>query len=242
MMHADDDPSPLADDRRAGREARRPRLGRRRPAHPARAPDRLPRPDLGACRRAARSRRPTASGRSTFVVTVTATRLIRRAARTPGAASPTTRSGLRSTSPSPAIRRSSRVAIRRARPRSYSAKRARTGRSHGCGPTSRSCSPTTTRFRRPTTSRSARHARKRRNEWSSADEAFDTYSSKPPLNAMTPESLRAYVEYGLRDRGDGVLELKCRPEVESRGLRDGTGERRVGRAAEGAAAGPGGLR
>ena len=33
---------------------------------------------------------------------------------------------------------------------------------------------------------------------------------------MTPESLRAYVEYGLRDRGDGVLELKCRPEVESR--------------------------
>ena len=33
---------------------------------------------------------------------------------------------------------------------------------------------------------------------------------------MTPESLRAYVEYGLRDRGDGVFELKCRPDVEAR--------------------------
>ncbi len=32
---------------------------------------------------------------------------------------------------------------------------------------------------------------------------------------MAPESLRAYVEYGVRDRGDGVLELKCRPDVEA---------------------------
>jgi pimeloyl-ACP methyl ester carboxylesterase len=60
------------------------------------------------------------------------------------------------------------------------------------------------------------NARRRRNEWASVDEAYDAYSSKPPLRVMTPESLRAYVEYGLRDRGDGVFELKCRPEVESR--------------------------
>ena len=60
------------------------------------------------------------------------------------------------------------------------------------------------------------NARKRRNEWSSFDEVYDTYASKRPLNVMTPESLRAYVDYGLRDRGDGVLELKCRPEVEAR--------------------------
>jgi pimeloyl-ACP methyl ester carboxylesterase len=33
---------------------------------------------------------------------------------------------------------------------------------------------------------------------------------------LTPESLRAYVEYGLRDRGDGTLELKCAPEIEAR--------------------------
>jgi pimeloyl-ACP methyl ester carboxylesterase len=62
----------------------------------------------------------------------------------------------------------------------------------------------------------ARSARKRRNEWSSVEEAYDVYASKPPLDVMTPESLRSYVQYGLRDRGDGVLELKCRPEVEAR--------------------------
>ncbi len=62
----------------------------------------------------------------------------------------------------------------------------------------------------------ARSARKRRNEWASIDEAYDAYASKPPLNVMTPESLRAYVDYGLRDRGDGVFELKCAPEVEAR--------------------------
>jgi pimeloyl-ACP methyl ester carboxylesterase len=61
----------------------------------------------------------------------------------------------------------------------------------------------------------AHSARRRRNEWASKHDAFASYSSKPPLNLMTEESLRAYVEYGLRDRGDGVFELKCRPEVEA---------------------------
>ncbi|HEY3834066.1 MAG TPA: alpha/beta hydrolase [Acidimicrobiia bacterium] len=58
-------------------------------------------------------------------------------------------------------------------------------------------------------------ARKRRNEWSSPDEAYRSYASRPPLNTMTPESLHGYVDYGFRDRGDGVFELKCRPDVES---------------------------
>jgi pimeloyl-ACP methyl ester carboxylesterase len=62
----------------------------------------------------------------------------------------------------------------------------------------------------------ARAARKRRNEWESVDAAIDAYASKPPLDVMTPASMRAYVEYGLRDRGDGVLELKCAPEIEAR--------------------------
>jgi pimeloyl-ACP methyl ester carboxylesterase len=62
----------------------------------------------------------------------------------------------------------------------------------------------------------ARAARKRRNEWDSVDAAIDAYSSKPPLDVFTPESMRAYVTYGLRDRGDGVLELKCAPEIEAR--------------------------
>ena len=58
-------------------------------------------------------------------------------------------------------------------------------------------------------------ARRRRNEWTSVDEIYDAYASKPPLDVMAPVSLRAYVEYGVRDRGDGVLELKCRPDVEA---------------------------
>jgi pimeloyl-ACP methyl ester carboxylesterase len=58
-------------------------------------------------------------------------------------------------------------------------------------------------------------ARRRRNEWASIDEAYDAYASKPPLDVMTAESLRSYVEYGLRDRGDGAFVLKCRPEVEA---------------------------
>jgi pimeloyl-ACP methyl ester carboxylesterase len=62
----------------------------------------------------------------------------------------------------------------------------------------------------------ARAARRRRNVWASTDDAFAAYASKPPLDVMTEESLRAYVEYGLRDRGDGMLELKCRPDVEAR--------------------------
>ncbi len=59
-------------------------------------------------------------------------------------------------------------------------------------------------------------ARRRRNEWASIDEAYDAYASKPPLAVMAPESLRAYVDYGLRDRGDGVFELKCAPGIEAR--------------------------
>jgi pimeloyl-ACP methyl ester carboxylesterase len=62
----------------------------------------------------------------------------------------------------------------------------------------------------------ARAARKRRNEWPSIDAAIDAYSSKPPLDVLTPEAMRAYVEYGLRARGDGALELKCAPDIEAR--------------------------
>jgi pimeloyl-ACP methyl ester carboxylesterase len=61
----------------------------------------------------------------------------------------------------------------------------------------------------------ANAARRRRNEWPSVATAYEAYASKPPLNVMTPESLHAYVDYGLRDRGDGTFELKCRPEVEA---------------------------
>ena len=67
----------------------------------------------------------------------------------------------------------------------------------------------------PENDRLGASARKRRNEFTSKDEAYDNYASKPPLDTLTPETLRAYVDYGLRDRGDGVVALKCRPEVEA---------------------------
>jgi pimeloyl-ACP methyl ester carboxylesterase len=63
--------------------------------------------------------------------------------------------------------------------------------------------------------RLATGARRRRDEWSSVDEAYAVYSSKPPLDALDRETLRAYVDHALRDRGDGVLELVCRPDVEA---------------------------
>jgi pimeloyl-ACP methyl ester carboxylesterase len=58
-------------------------------------------------------------------------------------------------------------------------------------------------------------ARRRRAVWPSRDEAFASYGSKPPLEVLDPTALRAYVDYGLRDRPDGQVELKCRPEDEA---------------------------
>lgn len=58
-------------------------------------------------------------------------------------------------------------------------------------------------------------ARRRRDTWASPQEALAAYASKPPLDVMSPASLRAYVEYALRDRGDGTFVLKCRPEIEA---------------------------
>ena len=58
-------------------------------------------------------------------------------------------------------------------------------------------------------------ARKRRAVWDSRDEAYTSYGARPPLAALRPDALRAYVDYGLRDRPDGTVELKCRPEDEA---------------------------
>lgn len=58
-------------------------------------------------------------------------------------------------------------------------------------------------------------ARRRRDQWTSREEALESYASKAPLNALAPAALAAYVDYGLRERPDGPLELKCRPEDEA---------------------------
>lgn len=57
-------------------------------------------------------------------------------------------------------------------------------------------------------------ARRRRATFHTFQAAIDNYSAKPPLNAFTPEALRAYVEFGFARDRHGV-HLKCRPETEA---------------------------
>jgi pimeloyl-ACP methyl ester carboxylesterase len=61
----------------------------------------------------------------------------------------------------------------------------------------------------------SRGARKRRAVWDSRDEARASYASRPPLDALAPAALDAYVDYGLRDRPGGGVELACHPEDEA---------------------------
>jgi pimeloyl-ACP methyl ester carboxylesterase len=58
-------------------------------------------------------------------------------------------------------------------------------------------------------------ARRRRSVWPSREDALASYGAKPPLEVLQVDALRAYVDYGLRDRSDGQVELKCRPEDEA---------------------------
>jgi pimeloyl-ACP methyl ester carboxylesterase len=59
-------------------------------------------------------------------------------------------------------------------------------------------------------------ARKRRAAFASFDEAEANFASKPPLDVLHPDALRAYVRDGFWADGDGVVHLKCRPEIEAR--------------------------
>ena len=62
-------------------------------------------------------------------------------------------------------------------------------------------------------------ARRRRPSFPDLDAAYANFAAKPPLNALDPAALRAYVEHGLRPShaadGDHAVELKCPPEVEA---------------------------
>ncbi len=62
----------------------------------------------------------------------------------------------------------------------------------------------------------AASARRRRAVFASRREAYENYSSKPPLSALAPEALDAYVEYGFADLPEGGVKLKCDPEDEAR--------------------------
>jgi pimeloyl-ACP methyl ester carboxylesterase len=58
-------------------------------------------------------------------------------------------------------------------------------------------------------------ARRRREVFVSRDEAYANYASKPPLNVLVPDALRAYVEHGFVDQPDGSVRLRCAPEHEA---------------------------
>lgn len=64
-------------------------------------------------------------------------------------------------------------------------------------------------------------ALRRRDRFESAEEAFENFSSKPPLSALRPDALRAYVDGGFRIDEDGSLTLRCRPENEAQVYRMG---------------------
>jgi pimeloyl-ACP methyl ester carboxylesterase len=59
-------------------------------------------------------------------------------------------------------------------------------------------------------------ARRRREVFSSRDEATERYRSKPPTAGFRPDVLEAYVQFGFDDLPDGSVRLKCRGEDEAR--------------------------
>ena len=65
-------------------------------------------------------------------------------------------------------------------------------------------------------------ARRRRAGFPTRGAAHDNYASKPPLNALHPDAMQAYVDDGFADGPDGVL-LKCTPEDEAETFRGSEG-------------------
>lgn len=53
-------------------------------------------------------------------------------------------------------------------------------------------------------------ALRRREVFASKDEALANYRAKPPLDALHPDALSAYVDHGFEDLDDGTVRLKCR--------------------------------
>jgi pimeloyl-ACP methyl ester carboxylesterase len=75
-------------------------------------------------------------------------------------------------------------------------------------------------------------ARRRRAVFATRDEAYANYASKAPFNALAPDALRAYVDYGFADEPDGTVRLRCPPDVEAAIYRMGSGHDAFGRFAD----------
>lgn len=63
----------------------------------------------------------------------------------------------------------------------------------------------------------AARARRRRDAFDSANEAYRAWSSKAPFDSFDPEVLRDYVDHAFERRAEGTgVRLRCRPETEAR--------------------------
>jgi pimeloyl-ACP methyl ester carboxylesterase len=58
-------------------------------------------------------------------------------------------------------------------------------------------------------------ARRRRPRFGSRAAALANYATKPPLDALAPDALAAYVDHGLLDEAEGSVTLACTPAVEA---------------------------
>ena len=56
---------------------------------------------------------------------------------------------------------------------------------------------------------------RRRAEFPSFDAAYENFQSKPPMNTLNPEALRAYVEAGFRPTDHRTVTLSCPPKREA---------------------------
>lgn len=61
----------------------------------------------------------------------------------------------------------------------------------------------------------AERTRRRRDRFASVAAALAHYRQRPPLSELDPDVLRAYVEHGFEDDGEGGVRLRCRPEHEA---------------------------
>jgi len=78
----------------------------------------------------------------------------------------------------------------------------------------------------------AKRARQRRENFSTREEAYANYASKPPLSSFDPDVLGAYVEFGFEDLADGTVRLRCRGENEARIYENGFRHQAFSRLAE----------
>ena len=61
----------------------------------------------------------------------------------------------------------------------------------------------------------AEQARRRRAVWPSREAARESWASKEMFSPWDPRALDLYVDYAMRERADGQVELKCPPAIEA---------------------------